>query len=169
MTIDPDVWGASLRFSANFTGQVAFVSSARQLIAELCTAYLEPSDRSAALVMAAQELLENLAKYSTEGDASFDFELRVQQGEPTATLRTSNTAAAEHLAQAGELLERIVSSSDPDTLYDEWVAASGERDGSRLGLIRLRAEAGLQLTHRLEAGRLQLEVSGRVSPKRSAS
>lgn len=169
VTIDPDDWGVSLRLSASFTGDMALVSSARQLITELCAVYLEPSDRSAGLVMAAQELLENLAKYSLQGDASFDFELGAHDGPPTAKIRTSNAAAAEHLGQAVHLLERIASSVDPDALYDEWVATSGERDGSRLGLIRLRAEAGLRLTHRVDAGRLHIEVSGPVSPKWSAS
>ena len=44
-----------------------------------------------------------------------------------------------------------MTSAKPVALYDEWVASSGERDGSRLGLIRLRAEAGLTLCYSIDA------------------
>jgi len=162
-------WGASLSFVAGFAGRVRLVSSSRQLIAELCSAYLEPTDQSAALVMAAQELLENLAKYSVDGDASFEFSLAMHEGAPRVRIRTCNAASAEHLAQAAELLDSIASSAEPVALYDDWVASSGEREGSRLGLIRLRAEACLSLAHTIEAGRLHIEAVGPVEPKRSAS
>jgi hypothetical protein len=162
-------WGASFVLVTGFAGRFALVSSSRQVIAELCAAYLEPTDRTAALVMATQELLENLAKYSLAGDASFEFSLRREGGSPMARIRTYNAASGEHLAQASELLESISRSTEPVALYDDWVAKSGERDGSRLGLIRLRAEAGLSLCHAIEADRLKIEAFGSVDPRRSAS
>jgi hypothetical protein len=167
---DPQTgWGASLRLVADFKARPALVSSARQLIAELCSAYLEPSDQAAALVMAAQELLENLAKYSTDDHTCFEFALGLKEGRPEVAMGTSNAATTEHLAEASSLLGRIADAAEPVALYDEWVAASGEREGSRLGLIRLRAEAGLTLTHEIEQGRLALFVRAAVEPKRSSS
>lgn len=160
-------WGASFSLVARFAGRLALVSSSRQVIAALCAEYLEANERSAALVMAAQELLENLAKYSLDEDARFEFVLAQVAGAPTVRILTHNRAAREDLSQASELLERIVHAPEPVALYDDWVASSGERDGSRLGLIRLRAEAGLSLTHTTDADRLRIEAFGRVEPKRS--
>lgn len=79
-------WGASFKLVAGFAGHVALVSSSRQVIAELCAAYLDPTDRTAALVMATQELLENLAKYSLAADASFEFSLAQEAGVPPSLL-----------------------------------------------------------------------------------
>ena len=162
-------WGTSLCFSANFRERWGLVSSARQVIAELCDVYLTPNDRSAALVMAAQELLENLAKYSLDGSACFEFELRLREGVPEACISTRNLAPVEHLLHAEELLERIVSSTAPVALYDAWLATSGEREGSRLGLIRLRAEAGFTLSYALDDSRgLEVVVTGQVDPRRAS-
>jgi hypothetical protein len=160
-------WGASLRFVADFSGRLSLVSSSRQLIAQLCAAYLEPTDQTAALVMAAQELLENLAKYSIDGDAAFEFVLFMKDDQAHAKISSVNAASDEHLAQAAQLLERIASSTEPVALYDDWVARSGDREGSRLGLIRLRAEAELSLTHSVESGRLHIEAVARVDAKRN--
>jgi hypothetical protein len=81
------------------------------------------------------------------------------------TIRTENASTEEHLARATAHLERIVAAPEPLALYDEWVASSGEREGSHLGLIRLRAEAGLVLQFSSEAGRLCLEARGSVEPR----
>jgi hypothetical protein len=54
-------------------------------------------------------------------------------------------------------------------LYDQWVASSGDREGSHLGLIRLRAEAGLSLQFSSRAGRLCIEASGSVEPREALS
>ena len=78
-----------------------------------------------------------------------------------------NGASAEALARAESHLGRIVSAPDPIALYDEWVASSGEREGSHLGLVRLRAEAGLALSYTVEPGKLCIEARGAVEPRRS--
>ena len=160
-------WGASFSLVTAFAGRTGLVSSSRQMIAELCAVHLEPNERSAALVMATQELLENLAKYSLAGDASFEFALRRENDVPVVRICTYNSADRAHLSQASELLDRISRASEPVALYDDWVAKSGEREGSQLGLIRLRAEAGLSLHHAVEADRLRIEARGEVEPKRS--
>ena len=45
------------------------------------------------------------------------------------------------------------------------VASSGDREGSRLGLARLRAEVGLDVTYGVEGGRLEIEARGAVQPR----
>jgi len=114
--------------------------------------------------MAVQELAENLVKYS-KGDASLSFDLCLQQDQAVARICTQNSTTAEHLQEATELFSRIGSAPDANSLYDEMVAASGEREGSRLGLIRVRAEAGLALSCTVEAGRLSIAATGPVQPK----
>jgi len=119
------------------------------------------------LVIAVQELAENLVKYS-KGEASLSFDLCLEQGQGVAKICTQNSASEEHLRQASEFFSRIGSAADATSLYDEMVAASGDREGSRLGLIRLRAEAGLVLSCTVDRERLSIVATCPVQPKVSA-
>ena len=115
--------------------------------------------------MVSQELLENLVKYSAPPRASFEFELAAPDGRARARLVTRNIAANEHLEPASALLSRIVHAEDPSALYDELVAASDPLGFSRLGLIRIRAEAGLELSYSVQGSCLELVVTGPVTPR----
>jgi hypothetical protein len=117
------------------------------------------------LVIAVQELVENLVKYSSGGDDSLVFELGLVLDQPRVTIETRNFAAAADLREATEIVSRIVGALDASSLYDEMVAASGERAGSRLGLIRVRAEGGLVLSSTVDSGRLVLTATGPVSAR----
>ena len=116
------------------------------------------------LVMAVQELAENLVKYS-QGEASLSFELGLVQDQAVASICTLNSASPEHLREATEIFSRICSAADANSLYDKMLAASGEREGSRLGLIRIRAEAGLVLSCTADRERLSIAATGPVEPK----
>jgi hypothetical protein len=159
------VWGASLGLSFDFQRRTSYVSAVRQLLVELCRAELGSASETSTWIMVAQELLENLAKYSTPPRASFEFELAAPDGRPRARLVTRNFAAPEDLEPASALLERIVRSDNPSALYDELVAASNAQGYSRLGLIRIRAEAGLELAYSVQGSCLELVVEGPVTPR----
>jgi hypothetical protein len=105
-----------------------------------------------------------LVKYS-KGESSLSFDLCLVQDQPVARICTQNNASAEHLQEIAELFSRIGSASDANSLYDEMVAASGDREGSRLGLIRLRAEAGLALSCSVDNERVSIAATGPVQPK----
>lgn len=164
MSTSDHTWGARVRLDFDFRQRADYVSSARRLIAELCRAELAAHEANA-WVMVAQELLENLVKYAAPGRSSFDFELALRDARPHARLATRNPAAPERLDVAAALLERIVRAPDAVALYDELVAASGDADRSRLGLIRIRAEAGLELTYAVAPGSLAIEVTGAVTAR----
>lgn len=150
-----------------FRGRARFVLSARNLIADVCAEYLEPSENTSHVIMAANELLENIVKYSSECLGSVEFDLSVKDGQPTVRMLTQNVASDPHLVEAESLLNRIIATPDPVHYYDEMIAASGERIGSGLGLIRIRAEAGLNLTFHIQADVLNIEATGLVQPRRN--
>jgi len=140
--------------------------SVRNLVVDVCREYLDSLDTTQQLVVAVQELLENLVKYSESGSAELDFELCLLDGEPTVRIGTMNRASALHLTEATRMLERTISAPDPSELFHALVAASGERKGSGLGLARLRAEAGLALSYAVENDRLRIEARRHVQPRR---
>jgi len=162
--LDP-TWGASFSVTAAFRGRAPLLAGVRMLVSDLCSQCLEHREESALLVMAVQELMENLVKYSEGGDDLLRFELCVLQDQPTARICTRNRVSSEHRGAVVDLVSRIVAAPDANALYDEMVASSGERDGSRLGLIRVRAEAGLALSYSVESDRLSIAATRPVQPK----
>jgi hypothetical protein len=137
----------------------------RNLIVDVCSEYLDSFDTTQQLVVAVQELLENLVKYAEFGTAELDFELGVVDGQPSARIGTSNRASEAHLSEAKRLLERTIAAPDPLELFEALLATSGERKGSQLGLVRLRAESGLALSYVVENDRLRIEARRRVQPR----
>jgi hypothetical protein len=159
-------WGGSVQMSLGFKGRGRLLAGARHLIVDVCNEFLACDDMTQQLLTAVQELLENLVKYSEPGASVIAFELRSIDGQPTARIHTQNRASARNLAVACELLERIIAAPDPAALYQAMVSASGEREGSGLGLARLRAEVGLSLSYAVEKDSLSIDASRSVEPRR---
>lgn len=149
-----------------FRNRDCLMRSVRNLVVDVCSEFLDSLDTTQQLVVAVQELLENLVKYSEYGAAELDFELCLLDGQPTVRIGTSNRASERHLSEARCMLDRTISASDPLELFHALVATSGERKGSGLGLVRLRAESGLALSYVVDADRLRIEASRRVQPRR---
>ena len=148
-----------------FKDRGRLLASVRSLVDELCRQCLDSNERTQQLVLAVQELFENLVKYSDGRPSALDFELLMLDGQPCARIRTSTCAAAAQLSDARAMLDRIIAAPEPVALMDALVASSGEREGSRLGLARLRAEVGLELTYGVENDRLEIEARGAVQPR----
>lgn len=160
-------WGASIHMSLVFRDRSKFLASTRQLVADICKEYLEPCDGTSHVLMAFNELLENVVKYSSNGRSSVDFNLLVLEQTPTVRMCTQNLVPAERVAGVQQLLERVVGTPDPGRYYDEMIETCGQRPGSGLGLIRIRAEAGLGLSFSVRELLLGVEATGPVFPKRT--
>lgn len=160
-----DAWGGSLRMSLTFKERGRLLPSVRNLVVELCSEYLDSNERTQQLVLAVQELVENLVKYSDGGRSVLEFELLMLDARPCARIRTSNHASAARLGDARAMLDRIIAAPDSVELMHALVASSGDREGSRLGLARLRAEVGLELSYDVENDRLSIEARGAVQAR----
>ena len=160
-------WGASIHMSLEFRDRPNFLACTRQLVADICKEYLEPSDSTSHVLMAFNELLENVVKYSSSSRSSVDFNLMVSGRTPTVRMCTQNLVSPEHVAKVQRLLERVVGTPDPARYYDEMIETCGQRPGSGLGLIRIRAEAGFGLSFSVRELLLGIEATGPVLPKRN--
>jgi len=158
-------WGGCVRLNLGFKDRGRLLPSVRNLVVELCSECLDSNERAQQLVLAVQELVENLVKYSDGGRSALDFELLQLDGQPCARIRTSNRASATRLGDASAMLDRIIAAPEPVALMHALVAASGDREGSRLGLARLRAEVGLELRYGVEGDRLEIEARCAVQPR----
>ena len=160
-------WGASIHMLLVFRDRSKFLASTRQLVADVCQEYLERCVSTSHVLMAFNELLENVVKYSSNSYSSVDFSLVVSNQTPTVRMRTQNLILPGHVAEVERLLERVVGTPDPSRYYDDMIETCGQRPGSGLGLIRIRAEAGFSLSFSVRELVLGVEATGPVLPKRN--
>jgi hypothetical protein len=144
----------------------ALASSVRQLLSAICQELLDP-DETQSIAMAAHELVENIVKYSAEGMTSFEVELSIRGDQAWVRLRTHNNAAPDHLDDLQRIVDQVSRASDPIAIYDELIEASPRREGSGLGLARIRAEAGMDVACIAEGTRITVIAERRVSIRRA--
>jgi hypothetical protein len=103
------------------------------------------------VAMATHELLENALKYSVEDGATLCIEVESRATADRVTIRIRNRSAPAYIGSLKDVIERMQSHPDPVLLYLTIMRETAKRrEGSGLGLARLRAEAGMSLALELE-------------------
>jgi hypothetical protein len=138
------------------------VSAARSFLAELYQGLLDDPDDTFRVVMTAHELLENLVKYSTTASSRVEVGLHHSQQGGVVRVRTRNCATPERLQELCRTLDRITNAQDPLAIYDAFIMESSCREGSGLGLARVRAEADMQLKYWVQGDEVTIEAQGAV-------
>jgi hypothetical protein len=153
----------SLFLRLAFCPTQSLVSAISRLVSDFCRQGLADLDISSRFHMAAHELAENMAKYSSGSAVSLEVELAEQAGSHLLTLRTRNHASPERLLEVAQRLEEIRAAVDPAKLYDRLIEESAPLQGvSGLGLVRIRAE-GLDFDYEIHGDELTLIVQESVS------
>jgi hypothetical protein len=141
-------------------------SSVRQLLSAICQELLDPDERQS-VAMAAHELIENIVKYSADGMRSFEVVLTTRGDQAWVRIRTQNNTVPEHRDDLRRIVEQVSRASDPVAIYDEMIEASPRREGSGLGLARIRAEAGMDVACSVEGTQITVIAERRVSIRRA--
>ncbi|MGC4091053.1 MAG: hypothetical protein QM756_24895 [Polyangiaceae bacterium] len=126
----------------NFRPNVDLISSTRRFVNELLDSMLADPDASSRVALTIHELLENTLKYSTDGEARLDVSLQQNEGSYVVEVRASNRATPEQLQELKQRIDELREVSDPMGLYVSMMVDSARRDGSGLGLVRIRVEGG---------------------------
>ena len=128
-----------------------YISCVRKFVANLFLIGLADKERAEQISMAASELLENAVKYSSEEDGGL--RLKISRTGGLIDLLVENPAEAHQI----NVLRRefaLINAGEPEETYLKRMEEASRTAGqSRLGLIRVRFEAG---------ARLQLEVADRT-------
>lgn len=131
--------GAEVVFSPRWW---TFISSTRIFVASFFGHSYGDEDFSDRVAMAAHELLENAAKYSSSMDASIRCSFSVQ--DHFVRVEVQNHAHHEHLPILQEdFLE--VTQGDPLEVYIQRMQRSVTSEKSQLGLARIRYEGAATL------------------------
>lgn len=155
---------ASLSVSLSSSSSVAIIRTISRLVYEHCRNIALDDDTAARFQMAAQELTENVVKYSTGPQVKLEVEL--VGGNPGGRLyvRASNEASADQLCEVQRRLTELISSKDPIALYDRMIRESAPQlDISGLGLVRLRAEGDFSLEYTIQECTLTISAYRHVA------
>jgi hypothetical protein len=120
----------------------------RRFVEDFYMKVMDDPDVASRLALTTHELLENAAKYSTDGEASIQVHVMAETG--TVNVRASNRAATAQIVLLRKCFDEIGAAPDARELYTRLlrrtaVLASGS---GGLGLARIWAES--DMTIRLE-------------------
>jgi hypothetical protein len=153
MTLDvldplPD---ASPSFDLRFRPSVTLITVVRRFVEEFYMKVTDDRDVASRLALTTHELLENAAKYSTDGEAA----IQVVAKANTVHVRASNRATPEQIDRLRKYFDEIGAAPDARDLYKRMVqrTASLSSGSGGIGLARIWAESEMAI---------RLEVTGDV-------
>jgi hypothetical protein len=149
-------WGAlTMHVEFHFRPTVPVIGIVRRCVMSLYENTLANRDVGARIALATQELLENVVRHSSDGEASL--QIRAESAPARrVTIETSNRANPNDIASV-EARTRAMVGVDPTTYYTDVITASLDSPAiGGLGLARIRAEAEMTVTVRTEGDRLSI-------------
>lgn len=141
----------------SFSPTVRLVTTVRRFVENFYNEVLGDADVTARLTLATHELLENAVRYSLDGHTSIRIGVERRDGNVHVSIDTKNRAPSEHIQTLSVILDEIARATDPGEHYQEMMRRSSlQAQGSGLGLGRIRAESGMQMSYRVEGDLVSL-------------
>ncbi|HEU5073752.1 MAG TPA: hypothetical protein VFU02_06255 [Polyangiaceae bacterium] len=145
------------------------VAALSALVCEFCRALIADPQVVSRFHMAAQELAENLVKYSVGREVKLAAALTETRENTELSLRATNRSTPAQLDQVERCLAALVKAPDPTAHYDLLIREAAPREeGSGLGLARLRAEGELSVNYSIEGDQLTISVHASVEPRKGS-
>ena len=141
----------------------AIVSPTRRLLESKLAPVLDDDDAVFRVAMAAHELLENAAKYASDGKARLEVEVSPQQEDALVRVVVTNNAVREHIDQLTACFAEMQAESDAMAHYFALMRRNA-RNGSisRLGLARVRAEGEMEIAVDIDGQTVKVVASAVV-------
>src|SRR5205814_1216481 len=104
---------AVAQLSMYFRPTFEMIASAREFVTKFYDEILDDPDATSRVALTAQELLENATKYSTDGATTLEIDVCKEGAGHVLSVRTSNGASPEHLAELERRIQTMQRSGDP--------------------------------------------------------
>lgn len=161
----------TLSLHGDFRGRSRFTKIVREAVRELLLEVQCAEEAQSAGTIVAQELTENLVKYSASDDSSLTVAVtRIETGAEVGSgqgarfvrlvVDTINDAERGELDRARRLLADVAQCSDLAAFYQEHLAASATRERSELGWLRLLVEAAMSVRLNVVGNRAHVHTEG---------
>jgi hypothetical protein len=137
--------------AVDFEGRGRVISATSRFVQDFYEGLLADPDLTSRVALTTHELLENTAKYSSDGVTHMQVAVSERGGQSYVQIRTRNRVTPDRLAELTQFIDEISAATDPVALYYEFIARTAQRpEGSGLGLARIRAEGEMELAYTIE-------------------
>jgi two-component sensor histidine kinase len=141
----------------------AMVSPTRRIIEAKLGPVLQDEDAIFRVAMTAHELLENAAKYASDGQARLEVHVIPRGEDAIVQVAVTNNATAEHISQLGICYAEMNAASDAMAHYFALMRRNAKPGTlSRLGLARVRAEGEMDIAVDVQGPVVKVTASGVV-------
>jgi hypothetical protein len=150
-------------FELRFRPSVELISLVRRFVADFYQKVMQDGDAAGRLALATHELLENAAKYSSDGEAMLCITIDRDAG--TVVVRTTNRASSSRLDALRTCFDEIATAPDATILYAQMMRRSAVRTSGSggLGLARIWAESDMVLDLAVEGDSVIIEARGPIA------
>jgi len=139
------------------------VSPTRRIIEAKLGPALDDEDAIFRVAMTAHELLENAAKYASDGKARLEVSVQPRGDDAIVRVVVTNNAAREHIEQLGTCYAEMNANGDAMAHYFSLMRLNAKAGAvSRLGLARVRAEGEMDIEIDIQGDTVKVVASGIV-------
>jgi hypothetical protein len=141
----------------------AIVSPTRRLIEAKLAPALDDEDAVFRVAMTAHELLENAAKYASDGKARLEVDVSLRGDDAIVRVVVTNNSSQEHIDHLGTCYTEMNAETDAMAHYFTLMRRNAKAGSlSRLGLARVRAEGEMDIEVDIEGATVKIVASGIV-------
>jgi hypothetical protein len=139
------------------------VSPTRRIIEAKLGPALDDEDAIFRVAMTAHELLENAAKYASDGKARLEVSIKPRGEDAIVRVVVTNNATREHIDQLGACYAEMNANRDAMAHYFSLMRLNAKAGAlSRLGLARVRAEGEMEIEVDVQGETVKVVASGIV-------
>ncbi len=141
----------------------AIVSPTRRLLESKLAPVLDDDDAVFRVAMAAHELLENAAKYASDGKARLEVQVSPRDEDTLVRVVVTNNAVRENIDQLAACFAEMKTESDAMAHYFALMRRNAKNGSiSRLGLARVRAEGEMEIVVDIDGQTVKVMASAIV-------
>lgn len=140
----------------DFKPNVRLVSSTRRFVTELFSSMLVDPDATSRVALTVHELLENIVKYSTDGNGKLEVGIEDDPTGHVLQITASNRTTPERVSEVRRRINDLSELANPEEAYVRMMRESVMRGGSELGLARIRVEGEMALGFSADGDRITI-------------
>jgi hypothetical protein len=166
MTVGTSFRTAVPSFELRFCPSTDLITTVRLFVESFYLKVMDDRDVASRLALTTHELLENAAKYSSDGEVRLHVQVDRESG--TVEVRTANRAAPAPIQRLRACFDEIAAAPDAAVLYAEMLRRTAKltTGSGGLGLARIWAESEMAI-HLVVAGdQVEIHARGPIATSR---